>query len=174
MAPAEFRYQAIVPHAERRTETEPSPSWHPVAVRLFRHWQDAAAKGPVGRSFFDPLDWKDAIQNIWMLDVVEPEQRLRFRLVGGAVEAEIGMNPVGRFVEEVFPSIRDNEGFWRRYREVIEIGRPLWTIGPPDLRPDNLTYAIENLSLPYFDAGGRISGLIMAAFFHRRRIAHED
>jgi hypothetical protein len=93
-----------------------------------------------------------------MLDVAEPF-RLRFRLIGTRVAEQIRADPTGLWLDEAMPHLARDAAFMGRYRQVVSERRPLWTVGPADIRPDNPVYAVENLTLPFTAGGPATTGL---------------
>ena len=151
----------------RLIETTPSPEWHPDTVALYQFWIFQAGLGLPERSCFDPVSWPRLLGNIWMFDVVQPF-RLRFRLVGTRICHQIECDPTGKWLDEAAPHLLQNAAFIDRYRTVVLEKRPLWTIGPADIRPNNPIRAIENLTLPFTTGIGNVNILMMLSIFHER------
>lgn len=63
--------------------------WHPRICRLYSYWQTKhPPNGLPGRQHIDPLELRDLLPTIWLLDVQREPFRLRYPVVGtGIVEA---------------------------------------------------------------------------------------
>lgn len=155
----------LISQRVREVEFAPSARWHVDTIALHEFWIREAQRGTPLRSAFDPLDWSRLLPNIWMLDVAEPF-RLRFRLVGTRIVEQLAFDPTGRWLDDAAPHLVSDAPFMERYRWSATFQRPLWTIGPADIRPDNPIAAVENLTLPFASNGGRADILMMLSIFH--------
>src|SRR5215470_6859111 len=95
---------------------------HPRIARLIEHWR-ALAPGPgllPGRQHFDPMQVRDLLPHLWLLDVVAgPPRRFRFRLVGGAIVDAGAPVRVGMMVEPSSETARN-------YDTVVDTRAPGW------------------------------------------------
>lgn len=84
--------------------------------RLYTYWrQKAAGAAMPARSDFDPVDVRELLPNLMMLDVVGDPPRFRYRLVGTRVVQYTGFDFTGRCLDEMVFQGRDfMEGCYRR------------------------------------------------------------
>jgi hypothetical protein len=97
---------------------------HPNLLRLYDYW--AARRR--GRSFpsrqdIDPVEFRFALGNVTLIDVLHNPLRFRFRLVGSLMAQRMGFDLTGKMVDEVEDAVyRDN--IITAYREIVEGRRP--------------------------------------------------
>jgi hypothetical protein len=93
--------------------------------RLAAYWREkAAGAGMPARSDFDPVDVRDLLPNLMMLDVVGDPPRFRYRLVGTRVVQYTGFDFTGRCLDEMVFQGRD---FMEDcYRRLLAERRPIF------------------------------------------------
>lgn len=70
--------------------------------RLLDHWLDIRGAGGLpGRKDLDPAAFHTTLRHAGLIDVVGPEPRFRYRLVGTELERRFHRPLTGRFLEEV-------------------------------------------------------------------------
>ena len=82
-----------------------------------------------------------------MADVALSPFRLRYRLVGTEVVDRIGIEPAGRWVDEVFPGFVGSP-LEEEARLVAENGVLALYDGPPLLAPDPDIYRVQRITAP--------------------------
>lgn len=140
--------------------------------RLFDYWREkrGARKMPA-RGDLAPSDFPDLLPDIALVDVLDQEPHLRYRLVGTRQVAARGFDPTGRPVIEGhlgrhIPGMR--EQVLSNYRRVIESGKPLFrdtSIAGHDNRGDILLggrlVARFSLFLPLSASGDAIDMILV-------------
>lgn len=112
------------------TTQESAYSFDPAIVqsqrihRLYAYWREKAAGGVPARAQFDPVDVRELLPNLMLLDVMGDMPRLRYRLVGTRVVQYTGFDFTGRFLDEMVFQGRD---FMEEcYRLVLTERRPVF------------------------------------------------
>lgn len=92
--------------------------------RLSEYWQ-AKANGKVpSRSDIDPVDVRELLPNLLMIDMLGDPARFRFRLVGTRVVQYTGFDFTGRYLDELVFQGRD---FLEQcYRRMLSERRPIF------------------------------------------------
>jgi hypothetical protein len=68
---------------------------------LYAYWRARCRPGTLpGRQDIDPLDIPRLLKSILLADVVGPEPRIRYRLVGTAIVQRCGADFTGRYMDE--------------------------------------------------------------------------
>jgi hypothetical protein len=75
--------------------------------RLYAYWREKAAGGVPARAEFDPVDVRELLPNLMMLDVLGDPLRFRYRLVGTRVVQYTGFDFTGRYLDEMVFQGRD-------------------------------------------------------------------
>jgi hypothetical protein len=75
--------------------------------RLHAYWRDKAGTGMPSRAEFDPVDVRDLLPNLMMVDMVGQPPRFRYRLVGTRVAQYTGFDFTGRDLDEMVFQGRD-------------------------------------------------------------------
>lgn len=92
--------------------------------RLNAYWRDKAHGGMPARAEFDPVDVRELLPNLMMLDVLMDPPRLRYRLVGTRVVQYTGFDFTGRYLDELIFQGRD---FMEEcYQLVLREKRPIF------------------------------------------------
>jgi hypothetical protein len=128
------------PWADYRLPADRS-NWHPYCRRFYDYCRDITPPGRLpGRQHVPPADIVPLLPRVWMLDVVRPALRFRYRLVGTSKVLTLGREVTGRWLDEVHPEYRADPLLTQRYRFMAETSRPTWRRGPirfpPRRRPD--------------------------------------
>lgn len=140
--------------------------------RLFEYWREK--RGPrkmPARADLEPADIPDLLPDIALVDVLEEQPYLRYRLVGTRQCAARGLDPTGKPVTEGYlgrhlPGMR--EQVLSNYRRVIDSGKPLFrdtSIAGQDNRGDILLggrlIARFSLFLPLGSDGGTVDMVLI-------------
>jgi hypothetical protein len=143
-------------------ETTDRQDWHPLVRTLHDYWRQIARPGGLpGRQHMDPLDIPDLLPRIWLLDVVQPGPRFRFRLVGSRIADRLGYDPTGEWLEDALLDYESNPSLTDRYRATVESGRPTYRLGPQRLTRTRDFEFVENIFLPMAE-DGRTVDMLMA------------
>ncbi len=120
-------------HAISRTPTwERTKSLHmlercgPKAVALYHYWN--ARRGVrvmPGRADIDPLEMRQWLSRITLVDVSPDGEGFTYRLVGTQIVDLLGLNPTGRPVQWAWPE-EDTANLLAGYREVVESRAPIF------------------------------------------------
>jgi hypothetical protein len=100
--PVDDQPDGPVPPDEMRRSAERIA--HPKIREVYRYWlaKRRGRRAPA-RADIDPVELRGLLPHVSLFDVVEPEPRLRFRLIGTAV-TQITGEVTGKFVDEVVPA----------------------------------------------------------------------
>lgn len=151
------------------------PTVHRDIRRIFDYWR-AIRPAPdllPGRRNFDPMDVPDLLPSICLLDVVREgaTMRFRYRLQGTRVDAMLGRDTLGRWVEEVEP------GFFgsateATYRRIADEGKPDWRRGRPMMRYIQPFAELERLFLPLASDGVMPDMILTLTIFYNEDGGH--
>jgi len=148
--------------------TARTADWHPKIRQLHDYWQrirPASGKLP-GRQNFDPLQIYALLPYIWLIDVIRPQMRFRYRLVGTRITEAVG-EPTGQWLDEVHTDFHPGSPTHQSYVSVVDHGEPSWRRGRPVLaahaeRCDEL----EQILLPLATDGAAVDIIVaMAVMF---------
>lgn len=133
---------------------------------LYSYWLSVKKRdGLPSRKDIDPVAIPRLLPNIWLIDVVPPVPRFRYRLVGTAVVEARGYDQTGSFFDLEVPEFSRTQAFADLHRAMA--GEPSWRRGDPDKthRLNNI-YNIERIFLPLAN-DGRLVNIVMAlTVFH--------
>ncbi len=92
--------------------------------KLNAYWQAKAGGRVPSRSVIDPVDVRELLPNLMMIDVVDEPPRFRYRLVGTRVVQYTGFDFTGRCLDEMIFQGRD---FMEQcYRVMLAERRPIF------------------------------------------------
>jgi len=101
-----------------------------VLWRLHQYWDDKRGDAPVlPKQSIDPVELRDILPHLFMIEANGSPPRFRIRLVGTAVARLVGRDSTGRYVDEVV-SEEKQESAIAPYRTVVTGGRPIAKRGP--------------------------------------------
>lgn len=103
---------------------DPAIVQSPRIHRLYAYWREKAGAGMPARAEFDPVDVRDLLPNLMMVDVVGQPPRFRYRLVGTRVAQYTGFDFTGRYLDEMVFQGRDF--FDECYARLLSECRPLF------------------------------------------------
>lgn len=92
--------------------------------RLHAYWCEKAGGGMPARAEFDPVDVRELLPNLMMVDVLGQPPRFRYRLVGTRVAQYTGFDFTGRYLDEMVFQGRDF--IEACYGRLLSEGRPLF------------------------------------------------
>lgn len=141
-------------------------SWHPWLRALHGYWLRIHPPGGLpGRRDFDPAAVGELLSNIFLVEVHHRPIRLRYRLLGSAIDAALGRRLAGAWLDEAlhdrpgWPALRED------YRAVIETRAPSWRRGPAQIIPLAAILEVEVLRLPLAADGMEVDMILAAALF---------
>lgn len=132
---------------------ESAHGWHPHIRALLRYWEQRCADGKLpSRAMIDPLELRDLMPYVWMLDVHRSPWRFRYRLAGTRFVAALGRDLTNRWYDEARPLAYTANR--TRLITVARDGVATWRRGPMPLEGENGEpvpfgwQEVENLMLP--------------------------
>ena len=134
-------------------------SWHPKIRQFHDYWQSIHPSPGVipGRQHFDPLAIAPLLPSIWLVDVVRPPIRFRYRLVGTRIVEALGQEVTGQWLDEAHPDFGPNLRSYQDYVSVAEEKRPSWRRGKPIFMAyAEACVALERLLLPLARDGSTV------------------
>jgi hypothetical protein len=140
---------------------------------LLRYWRGKrAARSMPRRANIDPTELPGRLwPRLMLLDVVREENRNRFRyrLVGGDVQAALGRNTTGEYLDEATPN-----SIYRNYvikipNDVVEEKRPLYTVNVLTLPGQSVPMKIKRLTLPLSDNDRTVNMTLSAHIYEYRQ-----
>jgi hypothetical protein len=130
--------------------------------RLHGYW--AVLRGDrfaPARSELSPVDMKDQLAWIWIMDVIEGGDDFRFRLGGDRVIQFFGRRLAGETLRTVIP---EAPLFFGRFFDLVRmaaVGRKPSALGPTQTAYEPRSYLeVEALLLPLSDDGVNVTGLL--------------
>lgn len=132
----------------------------PLLQGLYRRWLDKCpTDGLPARSEFDPLDMRDWLSSMFLVEEAPDDDDFRYTLIGTKITLQVGVDNTGKRVSEIF-----GDAGLALYRKVRDERRPMRVHGTVDWR--NQKYkSYETLILPLADDGRRINRFIGAMVF---------
>jgi hypothetical protein len=107
-------------------------AWHPLVVRLYEYWLDAAPAGCLpGRQHIVPEDLAPLWSRLCLIDVTHRPLRYRYRFCGTELVRGFGCEATGRWLDEVHPQLIANPQSRERFRFMAFTGGATWRRGSP-------------------------------------------
>lgn len=142
--------------------------WHPDISRFHDYWREITPQGQLpGRQHFDPLDIARIMPRVWMLDVVQPGPRFRYRLAGTMEVETLGMDPTGHWLDDIHDAFRTRPDIASRYRAAVETGRATYRFGRVAFVHHREHRFVQNMILPFAADGATVDLLmILSIMYH--------
>ena len=142
--------------------------WHPDISRFHDYWREITPQGQLpGRQHFDPLDIARIMPRVWMLDVVQPGPRFRYRLAGTMEVETLGMDPTGHWLDDIHDAFRTRPDIASRYRAAVETGRATYRFGRVAFVHHREHRFVQNMILPFAADGVTVNLLmILSIMYH--------
>lgn len=136
--------------------------WHPSISWIYGYWRRISPAGRLpGRQHLEPLDIALAIlPDLWLLDVVRPGPRFRFRLIGTEIVNKLGRDYTGRWLDEADEAFRQRPEIIERYVATVETGQPTYRIGPARITRTKGFEMLQNIFLPLAADGETVDILL--------------
>jgi hypothetical protein len=98
----------------------------PKAVALYQYWNARrGVRSMPTRADIDPLEMRQWLPRLMLVDVSPDGERFTYRLVGTQIVDLLGVNPTGRLVETAWPGEIAHH-IVAGYREVVETRKPMF------------------------------------------------
>lgn len=111
---------------ERSSSLQSLERCGPKAVALYQYWNARrGARSLPSRTDIDPLEMRQWLPRLTLVDVSPDGKQFTYRLVGTQIVDLLGLNPTGRPIETAWPedeAARSLEG----YRDVVETCAPVF------------------------------------------------
>jgi hypothetical protein len=100
----------------------------PILGALYRYWNRRRGQRRMpDRRDIDPLELGPALlPHLGLMDIVEGARRVRYRLLGTAIVERFGLDPTGKFMDEVM-SGSYSEYIHGLYRQLVNAGAPVFS-----------------------------------------------
>jgi hypothetical protein len=136
----------------------------PSLRRLYAYWDERRQ----GREFpargdLDPVEFRYALGNVLLIDVLDDPPRFRFRLHGSELAARAGYDMTGKLVDEL-PNTVNRALLLERCRRLVETRQPLAAIDERILGQRYHGYEVVWLPLA---ADGEHIDMLMAGLVYR-------
>ena len=141
------------------------PDRHAKIDSLFCYWNSLRpASGLPARKDFDPTQIPDLLRNIWLIDVVPPAPRFRYRLVGTAIVEARGYDQTGGFLDQEvadFPQSQTHADLQK-----VLAGNISWRRGVPDkMHRLNDIFSLERIFLPLASDGTNVDIVVALTLY---------
>jgi hypothetical protein len=150
--------------------TPPQGEPHPRIARMIDYWRELAP-GPglvPGLKHFDPMRVPDLLPNLWLLDVVREDGRLRyrFRLVGDALIDAGAPFRKGLFVDELGDQV-DQAAAHAVHDGLVGSLQPDWRRGRPIVKHLRFIALLERVLLPLAADGRTVDHILAMTIFYQ-------
>jgi len=147
----------------------PTDQPHPRLARLIEYWRGLEPEPGLlpGRSRIDPMRLPDLLPNLWLVDVVRGEQRLRYRyrLVGDALIDAGAPFRKGLIVDEMGDVI-DQQAAHAALDGVVNTHQPDWRRGAPIVSHLKFVSLLERVLLPLAEDGRTVDCILGMSLFY--------
>lgn len=141
----------------------------PSLAPLLAYWQRKREGVALpSRHDIDPVELKEHLGNLCLVEVLGPPLRLRYRLVGTNITRIMHREATGRCFDELYP-VEILPSYLAAYEHLIATRQPLRCYGQSTY-PDQNLYRYEILNMPLADADGPVNMVIGKLVFHRNRL----
>ena len=141
------------------------PDRHAKVHSLFCYWDSLRPAGGLpARKDFDPTQIPDLLRNIWLIDVVPPEPRFRYRLVGTAIVEARGYDQTGSFLDQEVADFPQSQT--RADLQKVLAGNVSWRRGVPDkMHRLNDIFSLERIFLPLASNGTSVDIVVALSLY---------
>jgi hypothetical protein len=114
------------------------------------------------RKDLDPIEIKDLLPYLSIIEIIGDERRCRYRLTGTRVVDALGCDPTGHFVNEIFDGA-DRAFIEHLLAEVMAKALPLYVASA--FRSEDNGLSTERLLLPFTLGGSDLRQIVMVQTF---------
>jgi CheY-like chemotaxis protein len=150
---------------------------NPILRRGYDFWLQKCAGRPFpDRADLDPVEIKDILPHLTIVEVTgsDARPRFRYRLVGTAVVDAVGRDRTGYFADEVLHT-RQAEFLFGLWQEVCGSGCPIYAASAYDIESDDRAFSSdlglsrERLLLPFSVQGDTVRQIVTVQTFDWKR-----
>jgi hypothetical protein len=136
---------------------------HPKIRRIHDYWLAKRAGRPMpSRADIDPLELKDCLGNLCLIEVVgDAPPRFRYRLDGSNLALSTGFDMTGKFLDQM-PDERYRGFVTAIYLRVLEARAPVFVANQEDWKGYDLN--VSSVTLPLSNDGARVDAILDAIF----------
>ncbi len=133
--------------------------------QVYDYWQAKRAARPMpSRRDIDPAELKAVLPYLVLTDVTDGGSRFRYRLFGTAMVQAFGMDPTGRYVDEVMSEEKYRKFILGLYRDIVTMRRPVYSTTRYGSRRDVQMWT-ERLMLPLSGDGETVDMILSCQVF---------
>lgn len=158
-----------------QTEVDPKRLDHPVLAAVKAYWDEKRGQRLMpSRAEIDPIELKDHLGWILLLDVLDDYRDFRFRLIGTKVTRYFFTDTTGKTVREAFAHFGPTaiNGVLAVYRKTARDCIPMRAYGDAGWLGQAF-YDFDALYLPLSDDGVTANKILSAFTFDYKRVAAE-
>ncbi len=133
--------------------------------QVYDYWQEKRVDRPMpSRRDIDPAELKGVLPYLVLTDVTDGGTRFRYRLFGTAVAQAFGMDPTGRFIEDVMSEAKYRNFILGLYRDIVMMRRPVFSTTRYGSQRDIQMWT-ERLMLPLSGDGENVDMILTCQVF---------
>jgi hypothetical protein len=118
--------------------------------KLLAYWESKRrGRRMPSRADIDPLDLREHMGNLVLIDVEHDPLRLRYRLIGTNITRAMNRDSTGKYYDEIYPE-ELLDSIYDSFRWILKHRRPARTYGQA-FYPDKNFYRYEIVNLPLSD-----------------------
>lgn len=130
-------------------------------IALYDYWQEQRRDRRMpSRRDLDPVDLPRQLANLMLIDVEREPLRFRYRLVGTRVVDASDEDRTGAYFDGI-AFFATNPIVMEQYSEVLEGGKPLFSLEPFKNFVNGATYQVDRLILPLSTDGETVDMLLV-------------
>ncbi|HWD60627.1 MAG TPA: PAS domain-containing protein [Stellaceae bacterium] len=136
---------------------------HPELCRLYDYW--SARRGGrryPGRLDIDPVEFKFALGNVSLVEVVDDTPRFRWRLVGSLLVQRLGDDMTNRLLDE-YPNPAYRDYLIETYRDIVRTGEPSRSVNERVI--DGKPRQFEVIRLPLAEDGEKVNMILICSMY---------
>jgi hypothetical protein len=129
----------------------------PLMRQAYRYWEEKRrGRLAPSRADIDPVEMKDFLAHVVLIDVERSPRRYRFRLMGTAFAEQYGEEVTGRYLDELdFGDAM--KGVLAVYDRVVATCEPGYTKATSYKKVDGRIIRFERIALPLSDDGENVN-----------------
>lgn len=135
---------------------------NPRVARIYRYWKERCGpNGLMDRQRLDPLDLRDLLPNVLLVDI--ESDGMRCRIAGMAIESRYGRSLKGVAISETFDMVQRKDTS-HQWREIQSDRKPKYRCGPMAF-PNADVCEAERVLLPLSSSGASVDHILGAIFY---------